>query len=209
MTCTSKEVGCFSLLSKDLDVDWIEFTVPARAKHPNQYTYRPKPAVTRGRGSPTRRTNTHQNGNASASSSHLSAYDHPSYKGKNSHKEWATFDSSWGVPEHFRHLSNLLPTKAPIPLAVPTYQSTLIEEINEAEEIQFETHLESSTKIKFPNKRITMPEMKKRSRVVLEFIARIQVESGEKTGSKDGETSKMMEKLTKVRSTFSSDVIEN
>lgn len=42
------------------------------------------------------------------------------------------------------------------------------------------TQLEAPTRVKFPGKRITMPEMKKRSRIMLEYIARMQLEMSER-----------------------------
>lgn len=179
--------------------------LPARTKHPNQYTYRAAKAAARGtRISPAKRQPAHSHKDHAA--------DHPpASKGKAvasaSSKEWNNQHhyepNGWGMPEHLKHLAHFLPSTKPIPIVVPTYSaaqyacqsqdqqsppppttstvgshSTLAP--HDSAEPILETHFEPPTKIRFPNKRMTMPEMRKRSKHVLEFVGRIQLELQER-----------------------------
>ncbi|SCV69978.1 BQ2448_1372 [Microbotryum intermedium] len=159
----------------------------ARAKHPNQYTYRPKPGPTfsgRGRGSPVKRvsgrdpsggtsltsTSVNASGVTMASSEHQSRTHRPQ-------RDWVTGNdpSGWGIPEHLKHLSHLLPTSNPQPIYVPCKRP-----FNSYSSTTPPTAAEAPTKIRFPNKRITMPEMRKRARNVLEYLTRVQIEMSDR-----------------------------
>jgi hypothetical protein len=111
--------------------------------------------------------------------------------------------TSWGMPDHLSHLAYLLPTpNGPEPLRVnlastkgmPSaskdksgHQSNAIKD-KETDRIiqaspqpfQMLSLVEPNTKIKFPGKRTTMGEMKKRVRNILEFVSRLQIESVER-----------------------------
>ncbi|BGP40927.1 Histone deacetylase complex subunit [Rhodotorula kratochvilovae] len=138
----------------------------ARAKHPNQYTYRPKngqPAPTRAPKSPVKRSH------AAAASS----VPEPNSKGaaafgaSGSNAVTTTF--GWGMPEHLKHLAYLLPSQSPQPLVVTSAVDPSLPSV-----------AEPSTKVRFPGKRVTMPEMRKRARTVLDFVTKVQLEMSER-----------------------------
>ncbi|BGP08930.1 putative histone deacetylase complex subunit cti6 [Rhodotorula toruloides] len=140
-----------------------------RGKHPNQYTYRGRGghgAHGRGGGrSPIKRGgashasfSSHGNGEASGSS------------GKNGTGAATSSGAfGWGLPEHLRHLAPLLPSQSPQLLEVPSVVDPTAPPT-----------LEPPTKVRFPGKRVTMPEMRKRARTVLEFVTKVQVEMSER-----------------------------
>jgi hypothetical protein len=78
------------------------------------------------------------------------------------------------MPDHLKHLSHLLPTPTPTPLVVPA-PTTYSMSAQGVEQLY-----EQPTKVRFPNKRMTMPEMKKRARNVLEYLGRVEVEMSER-----------------------------
>ena len=88
---------------------------------------------------------------------------------------------SWGLPDHLSAFSHVLPTTTPEPLELITPRPTNPKAAAAAlaadpmsEERQ--THFEQPSKVKYPGKRMTVGEMKKRVRSVLEYVGRIQVE---------------------------------
>ncbi|GAA5910932.1 hypothetical protein JCM5296_000551 [Sporobolomyces johnsonii] len=172
----------------------------ARAKHPNQYTYRPKngaPAPARNpRASPTKRANgskSHFGVNGEGSSAfHGGGGEGGGGKGKgrdrgdraDKDKEWTlsepTFNLGWSMPEHLKHLAYLLPTATPEPISVPSLPSHHPSAHPYSDYEHLPHHLEPPTKVRFPAKRVTMPEMKKRARNVLEYLSRVQLEMSER-----------------------------
>lgn len=81
--------------------------------------------------------------------------------------------NAWGLPDHLKHLAHLLPTLSPAPLELPASAETM-----DADDPP--PQLEPPTRVRFPTKRITMPEMKKRAKHVLEYMAKLQVDMSEK-----------------------------
>lgn len=73
------------------------------------------------------------------------------------------------MPDHLRHLANLLPSQSPPPLSIVS----LVDPTEPPS-------LESATRVRFPGKRVTMPEMRKRARTVLEFVTKVQLEMSER-----------------------------
>ncbi|SCZ90053.1 BZ3500_MvSof-1268-A1-R1_Chr9g10691 [Microbotryum saponariae] len=159
----------------------------ARAKHPNQYTYRPKPGPTpsgRGRGSPVKRASGRDtsggaslaNTSVNASGVTMASSEHPS-RTHRPQRDWVPGNdpSGWGIPEHLKHLSHLLPTPSPQPIHVPRKRSS-----DSYSSRTPPTTAEAPTKIRFPNKRMTMPEMRKRARNVLEYLTRVQIEMSDR-----------------------------
>lgn len=189
---------------------------PARPKHPNQYTYRPKntansnshgashaAGANRGRASPHKRGSHAANGTGGDKKGKGDKdYFEPS---NHTHVPSGT----WGLPEHLKHLAHLLPGRTPGFIDVPTFStarlvpaegdddemeydspavsmidlptlpslpSTSTDELDEHGNTILPTHKEPQTRIRFPTKRMTMPEMKKRSRSLLEFINKVQTE---------------------------------
>ncbi|GAA5932033.1 hypothetical protein JCM1841_003601 [Sporobolomyces salmonicolor] len=180
----------------------IPAPVPAaRAKHPNQYTYRPKNGAAaparNPRASPTKRANgskSHFGSNGEGSSAFPGGGgEGGGGKGKgkdkdradkDKDKEWTssepTFNLGWSMPEHLKHLAYLLPTATPEPISVPSLSSHHHSAHAYTDSEQPPHHLEPPTKVRFPAKRVTMPEMKKRARNVLEYLSRVQLEMSER-----------------------------
>jgi hypothetical protein len=109
-------------------------------------------------------------------------------------------DGTWALPEHLSHLAHLLPPGAgpePLKVSMPTAKpgpkganahtggtsgatrDPKTDRIIKASPQPFNVInlTESSTKIKYPGKRMTMGEMRKRVRNILEFVQRLQIES--------------------------------
>lgn len=191
-------------------MSFIDVAAP-RVKHANQYTYRPKSTL-RSRASPVKRTTTadhdHHVPLHSLPALSTAPIVHHNARGKHP-REAATVvePNGWGLPDHLKHLANLLPTLLPTPIAVPYHplplpavatgtttsttaplppltESTRDEAGDHNDDVP--THFEAPTRIRFPTRRITMPEMKKRSKHVLEFMTRIQIEMSERERRVEG-----------------------
>lgn len=137
------------------------------AKHPNQYTYRGKAAgpTGRGRGSPTKRGAGESGGR----------------------RRDAALDGSWGLPDHLSHLSDILPSPTPSPIIAPNLdpnEPPIPPQI--AQVYPFialpppGTHYEFATKVKFPTKRTTLPDMRKRAESIFKYLSQVQVEMSER-----------------------------
>ncbi|UZJ57295.1 hypothetical protein CBS101457_006615 [Exobasidium rhododendri] len=108
----------------------------------------------------------------------------------------------WGMPDHLSHMAFLLPSSnGPEPLKVhlastkgmtstsshkgATSTATKDKKTNRItqaspQSFQIISLSEPNTKIKYPGKRTTMGEMKKRVRNILDFVSRLQIESAER-----------------------------
>lgn len=92
----------------------------------------------------------------------------------------------WGLPDHLKHLAHLLPTPLPVPLAVPSYpqqaqnSGASSSSGSGSGSAGSETHIEPPTRVRFPSKRMTLPEMKKRARNVLDYLTRIQIDMSDR-----------------------------
>lgn len=176
---------------------------PDRPKHPNQYTKRaaaanaaasgtetgPGPSPHKTRGDGTRRSNRETAG-SSRMGTPVPGESSSSRKG----------DGTWGLPDHLAHLSFLLPPGIGpelLKVSVPSSKSgpkgsastgsgatrdAKTDRIIRASPQPFNiiNLTESTTKIKYPGKRMTMGEMRKRVRNILEFVSRLQIESVER-----------------------------
>ncbi|PWN33763.1 uncharacterized protein FA14DRAFT_190883 [Meira miltonrushii] len=176
---------------------------PDRPKHPNQYTKRaaaanaaasgtetgPGPSPHKTRGDGTRRSNRETAG-SSRMGTPVPGESSSSRKG----------DGTWGLPDHLAHLSFLLPPGVGpelLKVSVPSSKSgpkgsastgsgatrdAKTDRIIKASPQPFNiiNLTESTTKIKYPGKRMTMGEMRKRVRNILEFVSRLQIESVER-----------------------------
>lgn len=80
--------------------------------------------------------------------------------GKNNH---------WSLPDHLSHLTSLLPTPAPVPLKVPSVSVS-------SEGVRRDTKDEMPTKVRWPGRRMTIGEMRKRVRGILDFVGRWPVD---------------------------------
>lgn len=114
---------------------------------------------------------------------------------------------SWGMPEHLSHLAWLLPKAAPEPLNIHVPSSkgasgsqsrnnaaaAAMDAANSSLSARAGQRLqaspqpfhvvalqESSTKVRFPAKRTTMGEMRKRVRNISDYVTRIQIEAAER-----------------------------
>lgn len=191
-------------------------SAPSKPKHPNQYTYRPKSSAIaqsparRGNGTPqpTLPPPSHEHGTrrAGAIASSLASANYATSSISN---------LNWYLPDHLSAWSDLLPASTPTPLVVPTPRSLqflprshflnqrygpFTEDRDEAGKLILpddralrETdsdavnHREPPTRVRYPVKRITVSEMRKRVRNVLEYVGRVQIEE-----TKRGERAKQI-----------------
>lgn len=68
------------------------------------------------------------------------------------------------VPDHLSHLAHIIPQET---LQGPSSEGPFVSE-------------GGHTKIRFPGRRMTMPEMRKRTKAMLDYLARVQVEMAER-----------------------------
>lgn len=80
---------------------------------------------------------------------------------------------NWAMPEYLLHLKHLLPASNPSPLAVPTFDPLRAAE-SEVDEAALSTVQELPTRIRYPAKRMSLPEMKKRSKNMIDYLAKVQ-----------------------------------
>jgi hypothetical protein len=161
-----------------------------KAKHPNQYTYRPKGPgqpdhppplpISKIHNSPVKKTNPdvvtrkvavfkEPRGSTPAAAS--SKADTPTV---------AIGPFTWGLPDHLSAFGSLLPETTPSALEVFTPVPRPSKQAREPAAVKLDSHLEPPHKVRYPAKRMTVAEMKKRVRSMLEFVGRIQVEEGKR-----------------------------
>lgn len=101
---------------------------------------------------------------------------------KDSHKD-TTAQYSWNFPDHLAPFHDRLPSADPqaLELITPRPAKQLSKEVAAGQPIKVESHTEPPHKVRFPPKRITVGEMKKRVRSVLEYVGRIQLEEAKRT----------------------------
>ena len=134
---------------------------PKTGKQPNQYSGR------KGGGhSPVKR------GHAAASNPDTSKRNTVSSSNKDSNKNTrasspAGLLTTWYLPEHLQHLKDVLPSDVPKPLDVRTGPGA-------------ETSQERGVKVKWPTKRMTIGDMNKRVRNLLEYVSREQTQLQER-----------------------------
>ncbi|TIA92342.1 hypothetical protein E3P99_00672 [Wallemia hederae] len=98
---------------------------------------------------------------------------------------------NWNLPDHLQHLSHMLPSEQPEMLALKVPRGTAMEVVEE-----------KPTRVKFPSKRMTIAEMKRRVRSVLEYVGRVQIEAAERPAPEmqDGkapESIQMLDNMTR------------
>ncbi|CAE6431634.1 unnamed protein product [Rhizoctonia solani] len=151
---------------KDLDID-------GKPKHPNQYTYRGAkvPPSSRRPGNndsaPYPSGGTRRGAAAAAAAAAAERAPSPS-----------PLPTTWSLPDHLSHLADLLPT--PLPRGVPVRTSA-----------GAELSIEKNAKIRWPGKRTTIGDMRKRVRGMLEWVGRAQAEAIDRA--------KRVEELERVR----------
>lgn len=188
-------------------------TGPSKPKHPNQYTYRPKPPSTAGpAASPSRRIGGtpgpttipthHEHGTRRAGAlANVPVVFHPL-------SEEGASQLNWHLPEYLTQFNDVLPSDSPVALEVPaprvmaylpknhfhtqrygpfseerdsTGKLVLPADQQDREVVGHPTtQLEPPTRIKFPAKRISSGDVKKRVRAVLEYVSKMQTDEGKR-----------------------------
>ncbi len=171
----------------------------ARGKQPNQYTYRNKEKEKVASSGPPVATNVGSNAlgltNSSASS------PSPTKRGRNNARDASSVNgtpapvtpaSLWGLPEHLSHLEHLLPNGTPDELHLHMTSTKGVTARNQANDpnppegaaspqpFQLLDLVEARCKIRFPGRRSTMGEMRKRVRNIAEYITQTQLEAVER-----------------------------
>jgi hypothetical protein len=81
----------------------------------------------------------------------------------------AVLSEGWGLPDHLSFLDYLLPTPFPQPL--------VIEGLADAPEGKI---YEIPAKVKFPSKRTTIADLRKRSKHLVDYLQKVQIESSDR-----------------------------
>jgi len=168
-------------------------------KHANQYTYKGKPggggsvspskasaAANRASGSvapdhqatPTPNTGTRKGGASGQGGS--KANQSSAFAPGSPHQP---VNTSWGLPDHLSHLSDLLPTPTQGMIDVPMGND--------------EIYQERGAKVKWPLKRTTIGEMRRRVRAMLDFCTKAQVDVSERA-KRAGALEAFLEKASDV-----------
>ncbi|CAE6435399.1 unnamed protein product [Rhizoctonia solani] len=129
-----------------------------KPKHPNQYTYRGAKAPPSSRrpnndSAPYPSGGTRRTAAAAAAAAATERAPSPS-----------PLPTTWSLPDHLSHLADLLPT--PLPRGVPVRTSA-----------GADLSIEKNAKIRWPGKRTTIGDMRKRVRGMLEWVGRAQAEA--------------------------------
>ncbi|KAG8906706.1 Plasma membrane sulfite pump involved in sulfite metabolism [Tulasnella sp. 403] len=150
-------------------------------KHANQYTYRGKPQTSSANSPVKTGANNRAAGSAVPDYPTPSAQSTSSRKGGNnagqsaSKANQAVFAStsphqplhnSWNLPDHLSHLSDLLPAPVQGPIDVPNGHDEIIQE--------------RGAKVKWPQKRTTLGEMRRRVRAMLDYCTKAQADVSER-----------------------------
>ncbi|KEP53418.1 chitin synthase [Rhizoctonia solani 123E] len=150
---------------KDVDID-------GKPKHPNQYTYRgaklpPSSRRPNNDSAPYPSGGTRRTAAAAAAAAAAERAPSPS-----------PLPTTWSLPDHLSHLADLLPS--PLPRGVPVRTSA-----------GADLSIEKNAKIRWPGKRTTIGDMRKRVRGMLEWVGRAQAEAIDRA--------KRVEELERVR----------
>jgi hypothetical protein len=169
-------------------------TTSGKVKHPNQYTYRPKGASSSGNGALGAPSTSGANGSLSAPTASASPTKSKfgegrrsggasggrsgtplnSASGDNAGGSRGSSGASWGIPDHLSHLAGtILPSPGPVPLRVPAVTVS-------HGEVRRESRDENPTRVRWPGRRMTIGEMRKRVRGILDFVGRWPAEESVK-----------------------------
>ncbi|TDL25956.1 hypothetical protein BD410DRAFT_895425 [Rickenella mellea] len=165
-------------------------------KHPNQYTYRgkvirdgmsrrPPPSFgSQNSGGLTHEHGTRRNANTGGQGVNAVATGSTSISstgiGPNASSRTAYFQSnapqqplftSWGLPDYLAHLQSILPTEVPAPLVIRG-PAIAVEDDN--------VLTERGVKVKWPAKRMSVADMNKRVRAMVEWVGREQAGTSER-----------------------------
>ncbi|KAJ7072284.1 hypothetical protein C8F01DRAFT_1243348 [Mycena amicta] len=81
--------------------------------------------------------------------------------------------TSWNLPDYLSHLEQILPTDIPQPLEVPSGGPS-------SRGVSLERTIERGVKVKWPSKRMSVADMNKRVRTLVEWVGREQASASER-----------------------------
>ncbi|CAK5265740.1 unnamed protein product [Mycena citricolor] len=88
--------------------------------------------------------------------------------------------TSWGLPDYLAHLEAILPTNAPQPLEVMAGGGSAASRAG-----SLERTMERGVKVKWPAKRMSVGDMNKRVRALVEWVGREQVSASDRAKRKE------------------------
>ncbi|KAJ6499939.1 hypothetical protein C8R47DRAFT_1109675 [Mycena vitilis] len=88
--------------------------------------------------------------------------------------------TSWGLPDYLAHLEEILPTETPQPLEVLSTGAP-----NTSRAGSLERTMERGVKVKWPSKRMSVGDMNKRVRALVEWVGREQASASERSKRKE------------------------
>ncbi|GAA97346.1 uncharacterized protein L969DRAFT_87283 [Mixia osmundae IAM 14324] len=154
-------------------------SVFAKPKHPNQYTYRPKPGPPASRPLPAPSAPRSPVRKTAESHTVVPAPRRP--RDHHAHADGGIDRLSWHLPDHLAHLAHLLPSSAPKPIEVPVTRPIASTSKAAREAPGPDRAMEPPMRVKFPSKRSTLPELRKRAKAILDYLQRAQVEMAERS----------------------------
>ncbi|KAJ7497340.1 hypothetical protein FB451DRAFT_227255 [Mycena latifolia] len=98
--------------------------------------------------------------------------------------------TSWNLPDYLAHLEEILPSETPQPLEVLGGGST-------SRAGSLERTLERGVKVKWPSKRMSVGDMNKRVRALVEWVGREQASASERVKRKEALENALREELAK------------
>lgn len=96
--------------------------------------------------------------------------------------------TSWGLPDYLSHLEQMLPSLTPTPLEVRGFGT-----ISNGQDMQDHT-TERGVKVKWPSKRMSVGDMNKRVRALVEWVGREQATAAERTRRREAVESARQER---------------
>ncbi|KAJ7251473.1 hypothetical protein B0H12DRAFT_1296210 [Mycena haematopus] len=100
--------------------------------------------------------------------------------------------TSWGLPDYLAHLEAILPTDVPQPLEVLGTGAPNTSRAGSLERTQ-----ERGVKVKWPSKRMSVGDMNKRVRALVEWVGREQASASERSKRKEALEAALHEELMK------------
>lgn len=100
--------------------------------------------------------------------------------------------TSWGLPDYLAHLEEILPTDTPQPLEVLSTGAP-----NTSRAGSLERTMERGVKVKWPSKRMSVGDMNKRVRALVEWVGREQASASERSKRKEALEAALREEIVK------------
>ncbi|KAH9443877.1 hypothetical protein KEM48_011698 [Puccinia striiformis f. sp. tritici PST-130] len=88
----------------------------------------------------------------------------------------AMLSEGWGLPDHLSYLDYLLPSAFPQPLVIEGLSIDQNGSLSETNNKIYET----PAKVKFPSKRTTIADLRKRSKHLVDYLQKVQIESSDR-----------------------------